>query len=483
MFVRRNNPGVLPCTIQIMFKLNNYYRLTFLLLGIIFFTQASPAVFAQEGEKKLKLNSESKKSRDYALKMLDEMKEILEEHYYDQKFRGVDLKARIEAAKTRVKTLEFNWQMYRVLVQVLMEFNDSHTTMILPPRTDYFQYGLGWQMIGNNCYVTYVKKDSDAAVQGVEVGDQLLSIGRFKPTRNDLWKIGYMIYKLDPAKTLNLKLLKPDGTEKSLVINAKTQTDKEFRAELKAKKEKAKGKDKENDEPFKCQEIDKTLAACKLYSFIVEKSDIDKMMKVAAKYPKLILDLRGNGGGYVTVEEYFLSYFFDQPVKIASVISKGKTEVRMTKPLGVNKQYKGEVTVLIDSRSASASEMTARVLQLQKRGKVFGDFSSGSVMTSITVPFRSLMSAFADYAMIRVGMSVTVADVIMSDGSRLEHIGVEPDEVLQPNGSALKEKLDSVLAYAVGKNGVEISPEKAGKYYFITEKDEENEEDAETSGN
>ena len=46
----------------------------------------------------------------------------------------IDLKARIEAAKERVKTLEYNWQMYRVLVQVLMDFDDSHTRLILPPR-------------------------------------------------------------------------------------------------------------------------------------------------------------------------------------------------------------------------------------------------------------------------------------------------------------------------------------------------------------
>ena len=34
---------------------------------------------------------------------------------------------RIEAAKARVKTMQYNWQMYRVLVQVLMDFDDSHT--------------------------------------------------------------------------------------------------------------------------------------------------------------------------------------------------------------------------------------------------------------------------------------------------------------------------------------------------------------------
>ena len=439
----------------------------FPILFLLLFVSVSD-VRAQDEKAKVKLTSEAKMAREYALGMLDEMGEVMKEYYYDPKFRGVDLKTRIETAKARVKTLQFNWQMYRVLVQVLMEFNDSHTRMHLPPRSDYFQYGLGWQMIGDECYVVSVKRDSDAAKKGIEVGDQILSIGKFTPTRNDLWKINYLIYRLAPERVLDLKVKKPDGTEKALVIDAKTMTDKEFRAEQKARR----AKDKEKYEPFKCNEVNKELVACRLDTFIVEKNDIEKMMKTASAYPKLILDLRGNGGGYVVMEQFLLSYFFDREVKIADLITKTKTDTRTTKVFDDSKQYKGQVAVLIDSNSASASEITARVLQLEGRAKIYGDFSSGSVMTSITVPFRSVMGALSEAAIIRVGMSVTVGDVVMRDGSRLEHKGVTPDEVLQPMGVALKMKADAVLAYAAMKLGSEISPEEAGKFYFITEKDE-----------
>lgn len=427
-----------------------------------------PHVFAQEGDAKPKLTREAKQAREYALGMLDEMGEIMKEYYYDPKFKGVDLKARLESAKARVKTLQYNWEMYRVLVQVLMEFNDSHTRMHLPPRSDYFQYGVGWQMIGDECYVVSVKSDSDAARKGLESGDQILSIGKFKPTRNDLWKINYLIYRLSAEKSIELKVKKADGAERTVVIDAKTMTDKEYRAERKAKRD----KNKEDDEPFRCKEIDKQLVACRLESFVVERSTIEKMMKSASAYPKMILDLRGNGGGYVSIEQFLLSHFFDREVKIADLVTKTKTETRNTKVLDRSKQYQGEVAVLIDSNSASASEVTARMLQLEKRAKIYGDFSSGSVMTSISVPFRSVMSALSDAAIIRVGMSVTVGDVIMRDGSRLEYTGVVPDEILQPTGAALKMRMDAVLAYAAMKMGSQLSPEEAGKFYFIMEKDE-----------
>ena len=443
---------------------------------------AVPSIsLAQEPTEKVKLNSESKEAQSQSLGMLDDMREILSEYYYDPKLHGIDVKARVEAAKTRVKSMQYNWQMYRVLVQLLMDFNDSHTRMLLPSRTDHFQYGVGWQMIGDDCYVTGVTKDSDANAQGVEIGDQILSIGKFNPTRADLWKINYLIYRLDPSKTLDLKIKKPDGQTKSLTIKAKTQTDKEFFAEVKAKREKRKdnkARDKEDAQDFKCREVNKDLIACHLETFSTEKDTIDKMMKQVAKYPKFILDLRGNGGGYVETEQYLLSHFFDKEVKILDLVTKEKTETRKTKVLGSDKLYKGDVSVLIDSNSASASEITAKVLQLEKRAKIYGDYSSGSVMTSIGVPFKSLLSAHADAAIIRVGMSVTIGDVIMSDRTRLEKVGVVPDEVLQPLAVAFKMKLDAVLAYAASKMGVNISPEEAGKFYFITEKEEESDVDA-----
>ncbi len=446
-------------------------RFVFFTLALLFVISSTGFnISAQEKEEKVKLTTEAKKAREDSLSILNEMKEILKKNYYDQQMHGIDLEKRIEEAKARVKTMQYNWQMYRVLVQVLMDFNDSHTSMILPPRSDHFQYGFGMQMIGDECFVTSVKKDSDAQKQGVAVGDQILKFGKFAPNRRDLWKMSYVIYKLDPANTLDLQLRKPDGTDKSLTLNAKTMTDKEFRAEQKARKEKNKF------EPFKCQEINKDLVACKLYSFIVERDDIDKMMKQAAKYPKLILDLRGNGGGYVTIEQYLLSHFFDREVKIADLVTRNKSEERFTKPLG-NRQYKGDVTVLIDSNSASAAEITARVLQLEKRAQVYGDYSSGSVMTSITMPFRNIVSAFATLAIINTGMSVTVSDVIMRDGSRLENTGVTPDMILQPSGVGLAQKTDPVLAYAAIKYGAKLSPEQAGGYYFMTAKEEDDDND------
>lgn len=436
---------------------------------MFFLLPAGEKIFAQEDSNSKKVSGETKKHREQTISFLKEIKGNLKKYYYDPKYHGIDLDARFTAAEERIKTLEYNWQMYRVLVQVLMDFNDSHTKFQLPPRDDYFDYGFSMQMFGNDCYITAVKKDSDAEKQGLAVGDQILSIGKFKPTRRDLWKINYVLYRLDPKDTVDLTIGKLNGTQQKLTVKAKTMTQKERREELKKKKI------KEKFEAFKCQEINSDTIACKLDTFVVEKNDIDKMMTQVGKHSKFILDLRGNGGGLILIEEYLLGHFFDRDIKVADMVTREKTETRMAKSRG-DRVYKGDLVVLVDSRSASAAEMTARVLQLEKRAKIVGDVSSGAVMTSYYLGLFGATSGLSDFAATRVGMSISVADVVMRDGSRLENIGVIPDVPVIPTGDALAKKTDAVLAYAASMLGVELSPEKAGEFYFITQKENDDDE-------
>lgn len=417
---------------------------------------------------------EAKRDREMGLAMLKEMKKILEEHYYDPKYRGIDLKERFKAAEIRVKTLNYNWQIYRVLAQVLLDLNDSHTGFILPRRTDHFEYGFTTQMIGDKCIVVSVKKDSDAEGKGLRVGDQVLNIGRFVPTREDLWKIMYLIYKLDPAKTVDLRIKNLSGEESQMTVVAKTMTEKEFEEAQK------KRKDVEKEQPFKCQEISAEVIACKLYTFVIETKQIDKMVKEVGQHAKLILDLRGNGGGYLIAEKYLTGHLFDHDVKMADEITRKKTELRMAKSKK-DKSFKGELIVLVDSNSASASELLARVVQLEKRGKIVGDVTKGALMTSIRLGLFGQLNPLADITITPYAMSVTVGDVIMNDGNRIEGVGVIPDVAIGPTGLALLNKADPVLARAATMLGAKLTAEQAGKFYFMAKK-EEDEDEPETEG-
>jgi carboxyl-terminal processing protease len=175
----------------------------------------------------------------------------------------------------------------------------------------------------------------------------------------------------------------------------------------------------------------------------------------------LILDLRGNEGGYVSTLERFAGYFFDSNIKIADRRGRKESEPMMVRSQK-EKGFKGQLIVLIDGGSASAAEVFARLVQLEKRGTVIGDRSSGSVMES---KFHRLQVGVVKG--LTFGISATEADVIMADGKSLEHIGVTPDELLLPTAQDLSLNYDPVMARAASLVSLNLDPKRAGELFPV----------------
>jgi C-terminal processing protease CtpA/Prc len=129
-------------------------------------------------------------------------------------------------------------------------------------------------------------------------------------------------------------------------------------------------------------------------------------------------------------------------------------------------RFTGRFAVLIDSESASASELLARVVQLERRGFIVGDRSAGLVMEA------SLYSHQVSQAPIHYAISVTDADLLMTDGKSLERLGVEPDILVLPSDRDLATKRDPAMAKAAGLVGGQLSPEEAGTIFPYEESDQ-----------
>ena len=151
-------------------------------------------------------------------------------------------------------------------------------------------------------------------------------------------------------------------------------------------------------------------------------------MKKAKQSKNLVLDLRGNGGGNVEALQKLVSQVFDRDVEIA--IEKTRKGDKAMTAKGQKDAFTGPLTVLVDSGSASASEMFARVVQIEKRGGVLGDRTAGAVMTARLFPHTVGIDSIAFFA-----TSITIGDVRMSDGGSLEHVGLKPDEVALPTAA------------------------------------------------
>ncbi|MDQ3087335.1 MAG: PDZ domain-containing protein [Acidobacteriota bacterium] len=192
-------------------------RKCFLLLLFIFSLFVCP-IFTQIRVDEIASPANAKLNRSRGLIMLDEVKDLIKQNYYDKQYRGIDIDELFKIAKEKVKTLDSNWEIFRVIAQVVMEFNDSHTRFYPLNRANRVEYGFSMQMIGNNCFVTDVKKGSDAETKGLRIGDVIVRVGNFNPTRENLWKMQYLLYVVDPQESVILYVLNPDKTSREIEI-------------------------------------------------------------------------------------------------------------------------------------------------------------------------------------------------------------------------------------------------------------------------
>jgi len=94
---------------------------------------------------------------------------------------------------------------------------------------------------------------------------------------------------------------------------------------------------------------------------------------------QLILDLRENGGGYFNAATALASYFFDD--KRLIVYTEGAHEPRVDYYSSADGLFgDGELAVLIDENSASASEIVAGAIQDLDRGIIVGRPSYGKAL-------------------------------------------------------------------------------------------------------
>lgn len=429
-------------------------RISTFVLGLMFIALASEAVPAQ---------SLDRIERERAITMLNIVKNELKNNYYDPNFRGMDLDTRFKAAEEKIKSAGSLGQAFGIVAQALLDLNDSHTVFIPPRRPETVTYGWQMQMIGDKCYVVAVKPGSDAAAKGLKEGDEVVAFMGFKPSRREFWKMRYYYNVISPRPALIVLVKSPGGEPRELELKAKIKAGARI---LNLTNNLAINDYVRNLEDNylagRHRYYDTANALIwKMPAFDLEDKDIDKLVGEAKSGQALVLDLRGNGGGYETTLLRMIGNFLDKDYKVGDVTERKKSKPLVAKTRGKS-IHTGKLVILIDSESGSSSEVFARVMQLEKRAVVIGDLSAGAVMRA-----RTYSHDLGTENVIPWGVNITNADLIMADGKSLEHVGVIPDELLIPSGGDLAAKRDPVMARALELVGMKMTPEKAGALFPI----------------
>jgi C-terminal processing protease CtpA/Prc len=405
----------------------------------------------------------SKLRRDQAQEMLKTTIDEIRKHYYDPTFHGVDLDKEFNAASEYIATATSMNKSLASIATAVQALNDSHTFFLPPQHATRREYGWRYEMVGDRCFITQVQPKSDADLKGVKPGDELLAINGITPARDIIWQIQYLFNVLRPQASLTLNLRDPQGHQRSVdvaVHYGETKRIIDYTAHNGASDlfdEIRREQEYEHLDRARYVEYGDALIIVKLPEFVFTPGKVSEIMAKVRKHDAVILDLRGNPGGEEETLQYLLGGFFDKEIKIGQRVGRKENKPLTTKGTG---NFTGKLVVLIDSQSASAAEILARVIQLQKRGAVLGDRSAGAVMRAERYVEYSGMDVRLYY-----GVQVTESDLIMEDGKSLEHVGVTPDEVVLPTPADLAAGRDPAMVRAAELVGQKISPEEAGKFF------------------
>lgn len=154
----------------------------------------------------------------------------------------------------------------------------------------------------------------------------------------------------------------------------------------------------------------------------------------------LVIDLRGNPGGYLDAAVDIASHFLSKGTLVVTEDFGGKEPNSVHTSLGYADILQGtKVVVLVDAGSASASEILAGALQDNKVAKIIGTktFGKGSVQTLLDLDGGSL--------------KVTVARWVTPNGHWIMGGGVTPDITVTyaSAGATTTPKADPQMARAV----------------------------------
>ncbi len=399
----------------------------------------------------------SSQDRERAVAMLEQVRKDIEEEYYDPAFNGVDLAAEYETARRTIGEVSHITEAFGAIAQFVGSLKDSHTLFVPPGRTRQVDYGFSMGFVGDTCFVTEVKEDSYAEGAGLESGDALISIGPFTLDRASFPLLEYVLYLLSPQSQLDLFVRRPDGEIGPLTVVADVKQlpvnlDLSNPHIVRFLRESA------EEEVHVYVETRDSVLLWKMPSFNVDTGLVDDMLKRARKGRALVIDLRDNPGGRVKALHRLIAGLFESDIPVSHMRTREGDEEVVIKPR--KNPFLGDLVLLVNSESASASEILARTIQIGQRGVVIGDRTAGAVMTARGHVHEVGFGRVWKYAVL-----VSTSDYIMADGKSLENIGVVPDEIILPSGLDLREERDPVMSRALELVGITVDAKIAARVF------------------
>jgi carboxyl-terminal processing protease len=186
--------------------------------------------------------------------------------------------------------------------------------------------------------------------------------------------------------------------------------------------------------------LDQNIAYVAIYTFgDTTSADLKTTLTdLLAKNPKgLILDLRDNGGGYLTTAIEVVSQFIDSGVVMYEDQGNGQRQTYTAISGGLATSI--PLVVLVNGGTASASEITAGAIQDYGRGKLVGTTTYGKGSVQNWIPLENNQGA----------VRITIARWLTPKERQINGVGLTPDVVIDRTEADIQAGKDPQLEKAI----------------------------------
>lgn len=298
---------------------------------------------------------------------------------------------------------------YGMIKGYVNTYNDPYTQFFTPDESKQFEEDIKGSFGGIGAMIGYkektpvimsVLKNTPAEKSGLKAGDLLISVDGKMVGDMSVEQI-VRIVRGEIGSKVTLEVIHKDESKSTKITIT--------RAEVKV--------------PIIETEIKDNVFIIHFYSFTEDSATrfeaaLQEFMK--SNKTNLIVDLRGNGGGYLDSAIDIASFFLPSNKIIVTEKNNKSSEDKINYSRGYNyfSDTKVKVVVLIDGGSASASEIVAGALKDNGVAKVVGEksFGKGSVQQLIKLSDGS-------------DLKVTVAKWYTPNGVNISENGIVPDIV------------------------------------------------------
>ncbi len=309
-------------------------------------------------------------------------------------------------ASTTVKTINDQEKVWGAIQGLANSLGDPYTVFFPPVEASLFESdirgnfeGVGMEVVAQDGAITIIAplKDSPASRAGIMAGDKVIKIGD-KTTSN-----------LTTEEAVQL-IRGPKGTRVKLTV---------FRNGRKEPFDLEIVRDVINVPTINTKQLPNGIFVIELYNFSAQSPNLFRTALrefITSGSSKLILDLRGNPGGYLEAAIDMASWFLpSSQVIVREDFGRSQGEkVYRSKGYDIfNENLK--MVILADSGSASASEILAGALVEHGKAVLVGEktFGKGSVQELIDITSET-------------SLKVTVARWLTPNGMSISEHGIEP---------------------------------------------------------